>query len=311
MKSRMAPRIDSSHGALAVFVEGSLGSRTLPDGHLATGVAQFDVGAGFGGLALDPELLPPLGVEHYCVCARRATHLHRLGASGGAARGRQRADRQMKLAVREPGIKQLPTSREKNLVSGAGGRYRISRIAICKPAREGRHMKQHKGMRPQDVVILLKIVCLSDDKWRQKDIANGLSMSQSEVSEALNRSATTGLVDRSKRNVQRKALGEFLLHGLKYVFPAWPGPIVRGMPTAHSAAPLSELIQGERDVYVWPYDQGQVRGQAIEPLYRTVPQAADKDECLHRLLALADALRVGSAREHKLATGKLKEMLSL
>jgi hypothetical protein len=171
-------------------------------------------------------------------------------------------------------------------------------------------MKKHNGMRPQDVVILLKIVCVSGEEWRQTDIAHDLAMSQSEVSEALNRSATTGLLDKGKRSVQRKALGEFLLHGLKYVFPARPGPIVRGMPTAHSTAPLSEFIQGERDVYVWPYDQGHMRGQAIEPLYRTVPQAADKDECLHRLLALTDALRVGSAREHKLAAKKLKEMLS-
>ncbi len=171
-------------------------------------------------------------------------------------------------------------------------------------------MKQHRGMRPQDVVILLKIVCVSDDVWRQKDIANDLSMSQSEVSEALNRSATSGLVEKNKQKVQRKALQEFLLHGLKYVFPAQPGPVVRGMPTAHSAAPLSELLHSERDVYVWPYSQGRLRGQAVEPLYPTVPQAADKDERLHRFLALTDALRVGNARGRKLAAEKLKEVLS-
>ncbi|MFO7958369.1 MAG: hypothetical protein R6X33_14880 [Candidatus Brocadiia bacterium] len=171
-------------------------------------------------------------------------------------------------------------------------------------------MREHHGMRPQDVVILLKILCFQDDAWRQKDIAAELSISQSEVSEALARSALTGLMARDKRTVHRKALQEFLLHGLKYVFPAMPGPIVRGMPTAHSAEPLRGMIRGDGEMYVWPYDHGNARGQAIEPLYRTVPEAAAESECLHRLLAVTDALRVGRARERNLAAQKLREMLS-
>jgi hypothetical protein len=35
---------------------------------------------------------------------------------------------------------------------------------------------------------------------------------------------------------------EFLIHGLKYVFPAYPGALVRGVPTAHSAEPLKGLL---------------------------------------------------------------------
>ena len=171
-------------------------------------------------------------------------------------------------------------------------------------------MKEHKGMRPQDVVILLKVICYRDDTWRQTDIANDLSLSQSAVSEALNRSALTGLLAGDRRTVHTRALGEFLCHGLKYVFPARPGPMVRGVPTAHSAEPLSDLIQSDQDVYVWPYPQGNTRGQAIEPLYPTVPQAAAGDKCLHQLLALTDALRVGRAREHNLAARKLEELLA-
>jgi len=170
-------------------------------------------------------------------------------------------------------------------------------------------MKQHNGMRPQDIVILLKIVSFGQDPWRQKDIANALSMSQSEVSEALARSSLTGLIDERKHNVQRKALDEFLAHGLQYVFPARPGAMVRGMPTAHSAPPLRDLLQENGEAYVWPYDVGESRGQSIEPLYRTVPQAASGDERLYRLLALADALRAGRARERDLARRKLKEIL--
>src|SRR5574344_1702240 len=35
------------------------------------------------------------------------------------------------------------------------------------------------------------------------------------------------LVDESKKNIHRLALKEFLIYGLKYVFPVEPGPVVR------------------------------------------------------------------------------------
>jgi hypothetical protein len=44
-----------------------------------------------------------------------------------------------------------------------------------------------------------------------------------------------------------------------------------------------------------------VRGHSIIPLYPSVPEAALKDEKLHELLALTDALRVGRAREKEIA----------
>ena len=46
-------------------------------------------------------------------------------------------------------------------------------------------MKKHNGMRPQDIVVLLKIISIRDDKWRNIDIANAIGISPSEVSEAL------------------------------------------------------------------------------------------------------------------------------
>ena len=47
------------------------------------------------------------------------------------------------------------------------------------------------------------------------------------------------------------------------------------------------------------------------PLYPSVPEAALKDEKLHELLALVDALRVGRAREKELAIRELKKRLGL
>ena len=169
----------------------------------------------------------------------------------------------------------------------------------------------NKGMRPQDIVIILKIICFGEKGWMQKDLAGSLYMSHSGISEALARLAMSGLLIGDKKEVNRKSLQEFLVSGLKYVFPVRPGGIVRGIPTAHSAPPLSELIQGGQEEFVWAYDHGNMRGQAIEPLYHTVPRAASEDQCLHRFLSLADAFRAGRARERKLAADKLKEMLAL
>ena len=35
-------------------------------------------------------------------------------------------------------------------------------------------MKKHNGMRPQDIVVLLKIISIRDDKWRNIDVANAI-----------------------------------------------------------------------------------------------------------------------------------------
>lgn len=51
-------------------------------------------------------------------------------------------------------------------------------------------------------------------------------------------------------------------------------------------------------------------GRMLTPLYRNVPLAAGDDPALHELLALADALRVGRARERELAREELKGRLS-
>jgi len=101
---------------------------------------------------------------------------------------------------------------------------------------------------------------------------------------------------------------DFLQYGLAYVFPQNPGAIVRGMPTAHSAPPLSTIIKSD-ELFVWPSARGKARGQSIVPLYPSVIQAAEQDEKLYQLLALADALRVGRARERKLAVAELKKRI--
>lgn len=172
-------------------------------------------------------------------------------------------------------------------------------------------MKTHRGMRPQDVVILLKLIALNGESWTRTGLARSLFLSQSEVSESLNRSRIAGLFDDSKRVVNRAALLEFILFGLRYVFPTHPGSMVRGMPTSHSAPPLARKIISGGEELVWPDHEGKMRGQAVEPLYPGASAAAKEDPVLYELLILVDALRVGKAREKRAAEAELRRRILL
>lgn len=166
-------------------------------------------------------------------------------------------------------------------------------------------------MRPQDVPILLKILSFEKAKvdWQMRNIALDLNISPSEVSESLNRSSQADLLDTTKQHVNKLALYEFLIHGIRYVFPQSPGPIVRGTNTAHSAPPLNKLIRSNEN-YVWPDPSGDSKGQAIEPLYPSLVQASKQDLFLYKSLALIDALRAGRVREQNLAKDQLEKMIT-
>jgi hypothetical protein len=120
-------------------------------------------------------------------------------------------------------------------------------------------------MRPQDILVLLKLCLLKEDHWTQTDLAQALYMSQSEISASLRRSTYARLLYDRGRKVQRPLLIGLIQHGLPYVFPQQPGAVQRGFPTAHSAAPLREQIISE-ETYVWPSAKGKVRGHSIQPL---------------------------------------------
>jgi len=164
-------------------------------------------------------------------------------------------------------------------------------------------------MRPQDIVVLLKIIALQHDDWYNSDLAQSLKISPSEISEVLNRCRIAGLIDSKKRKVNINSFLEFLVYGLKYVFPTQPGAIVKGIPTAHSATPISEHISSGSDVYVWTSAIGTHRGQAIEPLYKSIPQIVHEDKQFYELLAIVDTIRVGKAREINIAKVELEKRL--
>ena len=163
-------------------------------------------------------------------------------------------------------------------------------------------------LKPQDILIALKLVTLREQPWTVRSLAPLLFVSHSEVFEGLKRLKAARLVT-TDDTPRRRALEELLVHGVKYVFPPSRGGLTRGMPTGAAAPPLCDLLSASAEPPVWPHPLGAVRGTAFSPLYKAAPEAAAQDEPLYELLALVDAIRDGQARETALAVRELQRRL--
>ncbi|MBO5532977.1 MAG: hypothetical protein J5977_11060 [Fibrobacter sp.] len=165
-------------------------------------------------------------------------------------------------------------------------------------------------MRPIDVVILLKKITHQGIVMNGKQLADSLCVSAAEVSVAMERNRIAQLVDESKSRVNILALRDFLVYGIRYCFPAKPGSIVRGVPTASSAGIIKQTVATNGEQYVWKNSLGTERGQSIIPLYPKASEAARKDTDLYALLVIVDSLRIGKARERNVAIEELDKYLN-
>lgn len=165
-------------------------------------------------------------------------------------------------------------------------------------------------LKPQDVLICLKLALHDRQPWSYQSLATTLFLSPSEAHAGVKRAEAARLVDSRRRVVHRNALTEFLIHGVRYAYPPERGGLTRGIPTGYAAPPLLEqfsTVQG--DPPVWPASEGHVRGYAFSPLYASAPQAAAEDARLYELLSLTDAIRDGRAREVSIAARELTARL--
>jgi hypothetical protein len=172
-------------------------------------------------------------------------------------------------------------------------------------------------LQPEDLALCLKAQ-LTSEEWGYGPLGAALGLSASQAHRAAQRAIQAGLLyeergpDRRRmRSVNRRALLNLLLYGVRHVYLVQRGGETRGVPTAYSAPPLSTLVNSDGALpLVWPDPEGTTRGLAISPLYRGAPRAARQDPAFHELLALVDGLRLGQARERALATEELKKRLT-
>lgn len=182
-------------------------------------------------------------------------------------------------------------------------------------------------LKPQDIVILLKILSNSMSKdsqnqiWPQNKLALHVCMSAAEVHAGFKRlHLSTLLAQKIDADPNRASFvpikancEECLISAVKYFIPAQPETYTRGIATSY-AAPIFEkyILKGNDPIPVWPYAEGNQRGLALEPLYRSVPQSIIQypDPLFYELLVLVDALRAGRTRERNIAIKLLKEKLN-
>jgi hypothetical protein len=168
------------------------------------------------------------------------------------------------------------------------------------------------ALKPQDIVVLLKLVAIGPQRWSYAGLAGQLGMSSSQLHSAVKRVLGARLAIRADDLITPdiRNLEEFLVHGVRYVFVPERGEITRGIATAHAAPPLLDYFGADPEPPpVWPDAHGNVRGVSFSPLYKRAPDAARLDPRLYELLALVDAIRGGRARERELAIKELKQRL--
>lgn len=151
------------------------------------------------------------------------------------------------------------------------------------------------------------------DPYSVRGLSLSTGISKSEVSMALKRCYANGLAKRDRHSgaprVNTRSLCEFIVHGLRYVFPAKPGEVTRGIATGFAAPVLQgRLMSAGELVPVWADARGDTKGLAVEPLFKTAPMAVKQDPTLYAFLALVDAIRLGQPRERKLAAQILETL---
>ncbi len=167
-------------------------------------------------------------------------------------------------------------------------------------------------LKSQDIYVLLKLVALGAGNWSYSQLGVDLGMSPSQVHSAIKRAVRAGLAidGGGKIHPNIRNLGEFLQHGIQYVFVPDRGELTRGLPTAYAAPVFANVIISDGEPPpVWPSPEGGVRGIGFSPLHKSAPDAVQRDSKFYDLLALVDALRGGRARERAMAIEELRSRL--
>lgn len=166
-------------------------------------------------------------------------------------------------------------------------------------------------LKGEDIVLLLKLTHVGPE-WTVRTLERETTIPKSVVQRSLKRLWQASLFDPRRRTANISQTEEFLIHGLKYVFPGSVNGESRGFATAWAAKPLVDKLAAPSDDVppVWPSAHGDTRGLALEPLHPSAVEAASQDPLLREQLTLIDAIRIGDARIRGLAADLLTERLA-
>lgn len=163
-------------------------------------------------------------------------------------------------------------------------------------------------LRPLDLYVCLYISVIEIGFGFER-IADELDIGIATAHRSIGRLRSSGLLV-DKWLVNRHALLELLVHGVRYVYYVKPGAPTRGQPTADAAPPLNAQISEVDLPFVWPDPIGKVHGISIQPLHESAARVSKENRQFYELLALTDAMRVGQARVRSLAEPELRRRLT-
>lgn len=161
-----------------------------------------------------------------------------------------------------------------------------------------------------------QIFHLDSGRWSMANLGKIMRVSASTIHDSISRMLAVQLLVASPQTatqyqLDRLGLKQLIIHAIRYLAPARPGAVTRGIPTA-SSAPVMERLSAASDLaFVWPSVGGQVTGMAVDPLHKSVPYLCvlTGQQRLYELFCLIDALRLGSRRETAMAIELLEQRL--
>jgi hypothetical protein len=170
---------------------------------------------------------------------------------------------------------------------------------------------ERKNIKPQDILVLSKLIELKSKSYRQIDLASELGISQAEIVHSMKRLELIGLYNRKLKSLNKLSIIEFVEHALKFIFPTQVGAYSRGIPTVESSLFLSGKIASSSGVkYVWPSAEGSESGIVIQPIYHSVPKVVQNNDFLKKILNIIDIFRGNSSvRVKKIASTELRKIV--
>lgn len=176
-------------------------------------------------------------------------------------------------------------------------------------------------LRPHDIAVAIKLL---ETKGAPTSptfaiLAASLKISASETHAAVKRGIQANLLRKPLGHFSRSmpvpnmaALAEFLIHGLKYIWPVAAGASGRGVVTGTSLPQVARMLNIAEPplATVWLHPEGTVRGESVRPLYPQAPTVAMTDPFMHEWLALIDLVRSKTGREAALAADCIQDKLS-
>lgn len=169
-------------------------------------------------------------------------------------------------------------------------------------------MRQNRVIKPQDVVILGKLI--SAKVWpSQKEIGDSLKLSQAEVSHALKTLGHVGLINLTTKKINKLAITEFITHALKYLYPIEKKGTGRGILIGPSSSTFKGKVQSDEYNYIWPDSNGDSKGIVVTPLLPELSSSVMENEILYKFLNVVEIFRgLGGVRHIQEAQKILKDI---